>query len=395
MIPSGRLLLRWLINQKRIFWSWPVDLDWNRTDYLKYPILPLILSFSILFAIVLDLTGFNTHPQSTLRNDFNWFLLFFYVILVMIFIYKKKLFQNISQLLKDKIIDEDIYQTIRKSLIGPWAFLLLIIIFETAFFIHWFSLESIFNIAWFNLSQVPDISNGFSNIISYGFSNIISYGFSNIISHSNSHIISYVVIAVVVIPIGTRCFAILLEIAFLPWRLSKLRVDINIFHYDKKGGLGPIVELLFYGAAYVSGGIVITYYLYSELFTGENLVYYGSIFISLNLFIFFFPQIHIYTILSKNRNKVLNILHDKIAYWYNKLIDINDPEKQTENAEKYSHNVSPYQNTRDEVNRMQVWPFDWSSFKFLIQFTLSGLLLLVPSLVDYVEVFKKLFGLPS
>jgi hypothetical protein len=376
MLPSGRLLLRWLINQKRIFWRWPVDSDWNHTDYLKYPILPLILSFSILFAIVLDLTGFNTHPQSTLRNDFNWFLLFFYVILVMIFIYKKKLFQNISQLLKDKIIDEDIYQIIRKSLIGPWAFLLLIIIFEIAFFIHWFSLESIFNIAWFNLSQVPDIS----------------YGISNIISHSNSHIVSYVVIAIVVIPIGTRCFAILLEIAFLPWRLSKLRVNINIFHYDKKGGLGPIVELLFYGAAYVSGGIVITYYLYSDLFTGENLVYYGSIFIFLNLFIFYFPQIHIYTVLSKKRNKVLNILHEKIAYWYNKLIDINDPEKQTENAEKYFHNVSPYQNTRDEVNRMQVWPFDSESFKFIIQFTLSGLLLLVPSLAIPIEVIKKSLG---
>ena len=179
----------------------------------------------------------------------------------------------------------------------------------------------------------------------------------------------------------------------MPWRLSKVRVDINIFHYDKKGGLGPIVELLFYGAAYISGGIVITYYLYSDLFKGQNLVYYGSIFIFLNLFIFFFPQIHIYTVLLKKRNKVLNILNDKIAYWYNKLIDINDPEKQTENAEKYSHNVSPYQNTRDEVNRMQVWPFDWNSFKFLIQFTLSGLLLLVPSHADYVEVFKKLFGL--
>ena len=159
-----------------------------------------------------------------------------------------------------------------------------------------------------------------------------------------SEIISYIVIAVVVIPIGTRCFAILLEIAFLPWRLSKARININIFHYDKKGGLGPIVELLLYGAGYVSGGIVLVAYMYSELFKEENLVYYGSIFIFLNLFIFFFPHIHIYRVLSKKRNKVLNILDDKIAYWYNKLIDINDPEKQTENAEKYSHNVSPDQN---------------------------------------------------
>lgn len=130
MKPSGRLLLRWLINQKRIFWRWPVDLDWNHTDYLKYPILPLILSFSILFAIVISLEGFTTFKYSTLRFDFNWFLLFSYILLFMIFVYKKKLFSNLSQLLKDKIIDEDVYQTIRKSLTGHWAFLVLIIIFE-------------------------------------------------------------------------------------------------------------------------------------------------------------------------------------------------------------------------------------------------------------------------
>lgn len=130
MKPSGRLLLRWLINQKRIFWRWPVDLDWNHTDYLKYPILPLILSFSILFAIVISLDGFTTFKYSTLRFDFNWFLLFSYILLFMIFVYKKKLFSNLSQLLKDKIIDEDVYQTIRKSLTGHWAFLVLIIIFE-------------------------------------------------------------------------------------------------------------------------------------------------------------------------------------------------------------------------------------------------------------------------
>ncbi|HJT83984.1 MAG TPA: hypothetical protein VJ697_05835 [Nitrososphaeraceae archaeon] len=47
-------------------------------------------------------------------------------------------------------------------------------------------------------------------------------------------IISYVVIAVVVIPIGTRCFAILLEIAFLPWRLSNLRVVSTSFIQIKK-----------------------------------------------------------------------------------------------------------------------------------------------------------------
>ena len=73
------------------------------------------------------------------------------------------------------------------------------------------------------------------------------------------------------------------------------------------------------------------------------------------------------------------------------MIDINDPEKQTEDAEKYSHNVSPDQNTRDEVNRMQIWPFDLNFFKFLIQFILSGLLLLVPPLETYIEVFRKLF----
>ncbi|HJT83985.1 MAG TPA: hypothetical protein VJ697_05840 [Nitrososphaeraceae archaeon] len=75
------------------------------------------------------------------------------------------------------------------------------------------------------------------------------------------------------------------------------------------------------------------------------------------------------------------------------MININDPENQTENAEKYLHNVSPYQNTRDEVNRVQILPFDLNSFKFLIQFILSGLLLLIPSLADYIEDFKKLFGL--
>ena len=75
------------------------------------------------------------------------------------------------------------------------------------------------------------------------------------------------------------------------------------------------------------------------------------------------------------------------------MIDINDPEKQTENAEKYSHNVSPYQNTRDEVNRMQIWSFDMDSFKFMIQFTLAGISLLVPSQKWLIEEFRKLFGL--
>jgi hypothetical protein len=364
MKQNSRWLLHWLICEKRIFWRWPVDLDWNDKDYLKYPILPLVLSFIILFAIVVVLDGFNTDQQHTLISVINWFFLLSYILLFMIFIYKKKWLHNLSQLLKDKIIDEEVYQAIRKSLSGYGAFLVLIIIFEIAFYFAWF-----FNPL--NSCQEPriciDKSTGLTDII------------------------SYVVIAVIVIPIGTRCFAILLEIAFLPWRLTKVRININIFHSDKKGGLEPIVNLLLYGAAYVSGGIVLTYYLYSDLFKGENLVYYGSIFIFLNIFIFYFPQIHIYTILSKKRNEVLNILHKKIAYWYNKLIDINDPQKQTENAEKYSNHASPYQNTRDEINRMQIWPFDLNSSKFIIQFTLSGLLLLVPSLADYIEVFRKLF----
>lgn len=140
-------------------------------------------------------------------------------------------------------------------------------------------------------------------------------------------------------------------------------------------------------------GIVIGYYQYPALFMGQNLVYYGSIFIFLNLFIFFFPQIYIYTILSKTRNEVLNLLHDKIAYWYNKLINVNDPEKQTENAEKYSHNVSPYQNTRDEVNRMQIWPFDQNSFKFIIQFALAIIsLLLQPSFEGFIGFIKGLIN---
>jgi len=385
MKPSGRLLLHWLINQKRIFWRWPVDLDWNVTDYLKYPILPLVLSFSILFAIVITLTGFNIDPHSTLSYDFNWFLLLSYILLVMIFIYKKKLLQNLSQLLKDKIIDEDVYQTIRKSLTGHWAFLLLIIIFEIAFYFAWFYILCVDYISLLEFQRIFEL---------FTIAETLPDKLTDVLEREViSCIISYVVIAVVAIPIGTRCFAILLEIAFLPWRLSKMRVNINIFHSDKKGGLEPIVELLLYGAAYVSVGIVLVAYQYPELFKEENLVYYGSIFISLNLFIFLFPQIHIYTILSKKRNEVLNLLHDKIAYWYNKLIDINDPEKQTENAEKYSHNVSPYQNTRDEVKRMQIWPFDLNSFKFIIQFTLAGISLLLPSHEGFIEEFRKLFGL--
>ena len=185
---------------------------------------------------------------------------------------------NIDQLLNNKIIDEDVYQTISKSLTGYSVFLVLIIIFEIAFYFAWF-----FNSL--NSCQEPriciDKSIGLTDII------------------------SYLVIAVVVIPIGTRCFAVLVEIAILPWRLSKVGGNINIFHIDKKGGLEPIVELLLYGTVYVSGGIVLVYYLYYDLFKGQNLVYYGSIFIFLNLFIFFLPQIHIYTVLSKKRNEVL------------------------------------------------------------------------------------------
>ena len=394
MKPSGRLLLHWLINPKRIFWRWPLDLDWNHIDYLKYPILPLVLSFSLLFTIVIILTGFTTNPHSTLRYDFNWFLLLSYIFFVMILIYKKKLLQNVNQLLKDKIIDEDVYQTIRQSLTGHWCFLLLIIIFEITFYFAWFnSLCLDYHI--FSLELHQRIFLEFQRIFELlDIAETLPDKSTDVLEREViSCIISYIVIAAVVIPIGTRCFAILLEIAILPWRLSKVRVNINIFHFDRKGGLEPIVNLLVYGAAYVSGGIVVTYYLYSDLFKGVNLVYYGSIFIFLNLFIFFFPQIHIYTILSKKRNEILNLLHDKIAYWYNKLIDINDSEKQTENAEKYSHNVSPYQNTRDEVNRMQIWPFDMDSFKFIIQFTLSGILLLVPSLSEYIEGIRKLLGL--
>ena len=121
MKPSGRLLLHWLINPKRIFWRWPLDLDWNHIDYLKYPILPLVLSFSLLFTIVIILTGFTTNPHSTLRYDFNWFLLLSYIFFVMILIYKKKLLQNVNQLLKDKIIDETVFQTIKQSLTGHWV----------------------------------------------------------------------------------------------------------------------------------------------------------------------------------------------------------------------------------------------------------------------------------
>lgn len=186
---SSRLSLHWLINEKIIFWRWPVDLDWNHTDYLKYPILPLVLSFSILFAIVIVLDGFNTGQQDTLVSVINWFSLLSYILLFMIFIYKKKLFQNLSQLLKDKIIDDEVYETIWKSLIGPWGFLVLIISFEIAFPFAWF-------LNTFNSCHEPriciDQSNGLTDII------------------------SYVVIAVVVIPIGTRCFAILFEVAILP-----------------------------------------------------------------------------------------------------------------------------------------------------------------------------------
>jgi hypothetical protein len=262
MKQSSKWSFHWLLTQKRIFWRWPVDLDWNDKDYLKYPILPLVLSFGILFAIVILLDGFNTSQQDTQISVINWFSLLSYVLLFMIFIYKKNLFQNFSRLLKDKIIDEAVYETIWKSLIGPWGFLVLIISFEILFPFAWFNPS--------NYCQEPriciDEATGLTDII------------------------SYVVIAVVVIPIGTRCFAILLEIAFLPWRLSKLRVGINIFHSDKKGGLGPIVGLLLYGAVYVAGGMVIGYYQYPVLFVGQNLVYYGSIFIFLNLFIFFSPR---------------------------------------------------------------------------------------------------------
>ncbi|HJT83983.1 MAG TPA: hypothetical protein VJ697_05830 [Nitrososphaeraceae archaeon] len=112
MKQSSKWSFHWLLTQKRIFWRWPVDLDWNDKDYLKYPILPLVLSFGILFAIVILLDGFNTSQQDTQISVINWFALLSYVLLFMIFIYKKKLFQNFSRLLKDKIIDEAVYEII-------------------------------------------------------------------------------------------------------------------------------------------------------------------------------------------------------------------------------------------------------------------------------------------
>ena len=71
MKQSSRWSLHWLINENRILWRWPVDLDLDDKNYLKYPILPLVLSFSILFAIVIVLDGFNTGQQDTLISVIN------------------------------------------------------------------------------------------------------------------------------------------------------------------------------------------------------------------------------------------------------------------------------------------------------------------------------------
>jgi hypothetical protein len=109
------------------------------------------------------------------------------------------------------------------------------------------------------------------------------------------------VISITAIPIGTACIVALFTSVLFPWYVSQSAgTRIEVFHPDKRGGLAPIIELLFYATSIFSGGILISFFLFPELYLEQNrLIAYGLFFVVFDLILFFAPQIFIQTVLAK------------------------------------------------------------------------------------------------
>jgi hypothetical protein len=306
------------------------------------------------------------------RYDLVWLILISYFILVMNFIFKKKLFRNLRKMLDDNVIDSNLHHKLIISFTGFKPFFI-------PFFILLFVFEIIFFISWWSPCPTPNICIDFSNI---------------------SGIVSYVVIALLVIPIGIRYVLALLNTSLLLPYLCKKNSNVNIFHADKKGGFSPLIELFLYNTSILSIGIIIAYLLYPEAFNiQEKFLILIFPFVIINLTLFFLPQVFIYQKLSKERLIKLIDLHSKISYWYNKIIDIHDPDRESELSEIYNKNASPYKDVRDEINNIQVWPFDYNTFKFIIQFSLTTISLLFITFPDIslsaiIKYFEDLVNIP-
>jgi hypothetical protein len=340
----------------KMLWDWLLDDKSIREHHIVFPIIiPLTLplfALVVFYIIILNIgegewmlehfacdhSGINFYLKHCgFRYDVIWLVLVSYVTLATLLVYKGRFVKNLKKLRDNGIIAQPIYYKCRRSLVNRRIFVILLGIFEILYFISFWSPCK---------PTVLPCPQGFP-----------------------TGVVSYLAISIAALPIGTASVTALSS-SILAARYVSLQSNIKVFDPDKRGGLSPIIELLFYATSIFSGGLLISAFLFPELYSTERIVY-GSIFIVFDFLLFFAPQIYIQRVLASKKKEFLDDAYKNLIYWLDKLINISDPERSAEDAESYNQNLSPYQSTREEINQMITWPLDINSLKFTLQLVLT------------------------
>lgn len=298
--------------------------------YLLYPVpyLVIFLLVSVIPNYYLFFVGYQgpliKSSESFLTYNIYWFILTTYALYVAV-IYKRKFSCTLASLRTNEILKNEDYKIAKNTLFNWKWFFFFLTIFEISFFIWW---------------QPSDLPGFF----------IVS----------------------TVLPIGAEIFAAFTACAVFPWSL-KGRIEIQVFNFDKHGGLKPISELLMVFVFVYFVGITLSYILYSPFISHPI---FGSIFISIGVIIFAVPQIALHFLLATKKNFCLEDVQKKITEIHRKVQEIN-PLETVNKISEYNDNYSALKTVREDIESMRTWPFD---LNVMFKFVASIVIPLIPTL---------------
>lgn len=272
-------------------------------------------------------------------------------------IYKREFISKIKELRQKQIIDEYGYSKAIKSLGNRKSFVIFLIVLELSFFFWWYGdFQQGYKFRWDLIGKDP----------------------------------VGIFLAIGVQPLIAETYSAYLASILLPLTL-KGKIGIDIFSFDKHGGLKSYSYLLLLVVSINFIGIGITYVLFPWILL---IPIYPISAIAFGVGIFLLPQFVLHQMLDEKRNQYLSLVQSKITFFQEQVMrakpESSKSKEESDNLSIYASYISNYKAIKDDIESVGTWPFDWKAiYKLLIGSTIPAIPFIAAIIGTPGAIFEK------